>query len=178
MMNDLGQIPKRIPKIPFDRRIYAFAIDFAIAWLLGSLAANWFAQGFIFFVVWMASRVAVVSRNQGQSLGAWSMDMKVLSLRFRRVPDLVTLSRREAIVGGCATLAMLGLNQALVNAFTTLLLIAPLCADCGVAFADEDYNQAFHDRFADTVVVPTKRGFSLDLRVRRLVDELVYRMRK
>ncbi|MEC4805563.1 MAG: RDD family protein [Jaaginema sp. PMC 1079.18] len=170
--------PKRIPKIPFDRRMYAFAIDFAIAWLLGSLPANWFAQGLIFFIVWIVSRVVAVSQNQGQSLGAWCMDMKILSLRFRRVPDLVTLARREVILGGCATLAMLGLNQIFLNAFTTLLLIAPLSADCGVAFADEDYNQAFHDRFAETIVVPTKRGFSLDLRVRRLVDELVYRVRK
>lgn len=169
---------KRFPRVPPDRRIYAFVIDFAIAWLLGSLAANWFAQGFIFFVVWIISRVVVVSRNQGQSLGAWLMDIKLLSLRFRRVPDLIILSRREVIVGGCATLAMLGLNQIFFNAFSTLLLVAPLGADCGVAFADEDYNQAFHDRFADTVVVPTKRGFSLDLRLRRLVDELSDRMRK
>jgi uncharacterized RDD family membrane protein YckC len=169
---------RRFPRVPFSRRIYAFAIDFAVVGLISSLAMNWFARGFIFFVAWLGLRVAFVSRNQGQSIGAWAMDMKVLSLRFRRIPDLVTLSRREVILGGCATLAMLGLDVAFVNAFSTLLLVSPLCADCGVAFADEEYNQAFHDRFADTVVVQTKRGFSLDLRVRRLLDELVYRMRK
>jgi len=177
-MYDNRPPPQRFPRVPFDRRIYAFAIDFVAVWLVSAIAAgNWFVQGVFFLAAWFGLRVVAVARNQGQSLGSWAMDMKVLDLRFRRTPDLVTLGKREAIAGGSAVLAMLGLNVAFVNAFSTLLLVSPLLANCGTAFADELYNQAFHDRFAETAVIQTKRGFSLDLRVRRLLDDVIYRVR-
>jgi uncharacterized RDD family membrane protein YckC len=178
MDDDQLPLSKRFPKVPLERRVYAFLIDFVSVWLISSMAGSWPLQAIIFVAAWYGLRVAWTSRNQGQSLGAWAMDLKVIDLRFRRIPDLVTLGKREAIAGGAALLAMAGLNLFFVNSFSTLLLVSPLLADCGSALADEQYNQAFHDRLSGTVIIPTKRGFSLDLRVKRLLDEFKYRMRK
>ncbi|MBD2576845.1 RDD family protein [Oscillatoria sp. FACHB-1406] len=170
--------PKSFPRVPFERRTYAFLIDFVSIWLVSAMAGNWEFQAIVFLAAWFGLRVIWVGRNQGQSLGGWAMDEKVLDLRFRRVPDLVTLAKREAILGGTALLAMAGLNLFFTNSFSTLLLVSPLLADCGAAFTDDSYNQAFHDRISGTVIIQSKRGFSLDLRVKRVLDELKYRMRK
>ncbi|MDY7012935.1 MAG: RDD family protein [Cyanobacteriota bacterium] len=169
---------QRFPKVPFDRRTYAFLIDFIAVWLLSAMAEPWLLQAIVFIIGWYGLRVIGTSRNQGQSLGSWAMDLKLLDFRFQRIPDLVTLTKREAILGGAALLAMAGLNLFFVNSFTALLLVAPLLADCGAAFTDEQYNQAFHDRLSGTLIIQTKRGFSLDLRLRKWVDELKYRMRR
>ncbi|MBE9116997.1 RDD family protein [Lusitaniella coriacea LEGE 07157] len=170
--------PKRFPRVPPDRRFYAFLIDFVAVWIVSSIGGSWLLQAIIFAAGWFGLRVVLVTRNQGQSLGSWAMDMKVIDLRFRRIPDIVTLGKREAILGFTALLAMTGLNIFFVNAFSTLLLVSPLLANCGTAFADEQYNQALHDRVAGTATIQTKRGFSLDLRTRQLLDEIKYRMRK
>jgi hypothetical protein len=73
---------------------------------------------------------------------------------------------------------MIGLNYGLPNVLSLLLLISPLVADFVVAVADEQRQQAFHDRIVNTVVVPTKQGFSLDVRIRKTFDQLRDRMRK
>ncbi|XTZ12400.1 MAG: RDD family protein, partial [cyanobacterium endosymbiont of Rhopalodia inflata] len=44
----------------------------------------------------------------------------------------------------------------------------PLLVDCGIVLGDQELNQAFHDRIAGTIMVQTNRGFSLDLRLKRL----------
>lgn len=72
---------------------------------------------------------------------------------------------------------MLGLSIGLANGISLLLLSAPLAADCGVALADQDVQQAFHDRVAQTIVIQTRRGFSLDLRLKQLVAQMRRRVR-
>jgi vacuolar-type H+-ATPase subunit E/Vma4 len=47
-----------------------------------------------------------------------------------------------------------------------------------MAVSDEEYRQALQDRITGTVIVETRRGFSLDLRLKELLAELRYRMRK
>jgi hypothetical protein len=47
-----------------------------------------------------------------------------------------------------------------------------------MAIGDEQLNRAFHDRIGGTIVIPTRRGFSLDLRLRRLWYQVKGRMRR
>ncbi|MBP0016888.1 MAG: RDD family protein [Cyanobacteria bacterium SBLK] len=170
--------PKKFPRVPFERRFYAFVIDLTVTWLLSTFAGTGAVQAIVFFLVWIVLRVVVVDKNQGQSLGSWCMDIKVLNLRFRKVPDVFELAKREGVVGGLAMFAAVGFNILFLNPFATLLLVAPLIIDCAIAYADDDWNQAFHDRLFGTVMIQTKRGYSLDIRLRRLLADLRYRMRK
>ncbi|MGB5594509.1 MAG: RDD family protein [Crocosphaera sp.] len=165
--NQLPPSERRFPKVPLDRRAYAFLLDFVTVWFLSS-----FFQGFIkdivFIVVWLILRIIIVEKNKGQSLGSWSFDLKVIDIRFLRVSGLKELTKREAILGFAALLAMIGLNINFKNGLSMLIFITPLIIDCGIALGDEEYNQAFHDKIGNTIVVQTKRGFSLDLRLKKL----------
>jgi len=158
---------RRFPKVPLDRRAYAFLLDFVVIWILSSFSAG-FSQAIVFFGCWLGLRVVLVERNQGQSLGSWAFDMKVIDLRLRRVPGIIELSKREGILGASSLLAMWGLNINFMNAISMILLIAPLIFNCGMAIGDEGFNQAFHDRVAGTAIIRAKRGFSLDLRLKKL----------
>jgi uncharacterized RDD family membrane protein YckC len=153
--------------VPIERRVAAFLIDFVVVWFVSAFFPA-SLQWLIFLVGWLAQRVIFVEKNKGQSLGSYALDMKVIDPRFNKIPDLVTLAKREGILGFAAMLAMFGLQINVGNGLTMLLLISPLLADCGTAFADEQYNQALHDRVAETLVVQTRRGFSLDLRLKKL----------
>ena len=149
---------RRYPKVPLDRRFWAFFVDFLCAWILSGLAgATPTLQGFIFLGAWFGLRVGIVERNQGQSPGSWAFDMKVIDIRYR-IPDLVSLSKREGILGGLSMLAMYGLQINFFSPITMLILISPLFACCAVAIADEEFNQGFHDRIAGTYTIQTQRG--------------------
>lgn len=167
----------RYPKVPIERRAAAFAIDFVGVWLVSSLLGiNFLLQMLVFTVAWLGLRVVLVSSNQGQSLGRWALDMKVLDAKAK-VPGLLTLVKREGILGVCAFLAMIGLEIGLGNAISMLLLISPLAVDCGVALADPAVQQGFHDRVAKTIMIQTPRGFSLDLRLKNLLAQMQRRMK-
>ncbi|GBL11447.1 MULTISPECIES: RDD family protein [Microcystis] len=172
-------LPQKFPKIPLDRRAYAFLIDFASIWFLSSFANSApVLQFFLFLLIWWCLRVLLVAQNQGQSLGRWALDMKIIDLRLQRLPGILELSKREAIAGGGAALMMVGLNTFFGNPLSLILLSSPLFADCGMAIGDEQFNRAFHDRIGGTIVIPTRRGFSLDLRLRRLWYQVKGRMRR
>ena len=167
---DSNQLPpsyRRIPKVPVDRRAYAFLLDFVTVLFLSSFFKG-LVKDLVFLVIWLILRVIVVEKNKGQSLGSWSFDIKVIDLRFLRVPGLKELTKREAILGFAAMLAMVGLNINFKNGLSMLIFITPLIIDCGLAIGDEEYNQAFHDKISNTIVIQTKRGFSLDLRLKKL----------
>jgi len=167
----------RFPKVPIERRAAAFLIDFVGVWLFSSFVTNILVQMLVFILLWLALRVVLVSSNQGQSLGRWALDMKVLDAKYAKVPGLLTLAKREGILGGCALLAMIGLRIGLANGISMLLLIAPLLADWGVVLTDPEAQQAFHDRIAKTIVIQTRRGFSLDLRLKKLFAQMRRRMK-
>jgi uncharacterized RDD family membrane protein YckC len=169
---------RRFPKVPIERRAYAFLIDFVIVWLISSFAGTGWLKFIVFMGLWFFCRVVVVERNKGQSLGSWSLDIKVIDLRFKKIPGIVELSKREGIIGILALFAMIGLEIGLLNSITMLLLITPLLVDCGIALGDEEFNQAFHDRVAGTVVIQSKRGFSLDLRLKKIFQEIRQNFRK
>ena len=169
-------VNKSLPKVPFERRAGAFLIDFVAVWLLSSFFGVF--QGLIFLLAWLGMRVVLVDKNQGQSLGKWSLDLKVIDFNSERRPDLISLSKREGIVAFAAMLAMYGLQINFANGLSMLMLNIPLLVDCLAAFIDEEFNQALHDRFTDTIIVPTQRGFSLDLKLKKLFAELKRNMQK
>jgi uncharacterized RDD family membrane protein YckC len=171
---------KRFPKVPLERRVGAFLIDFIAVWLISSLLGfnNFFVQWLVFMLGWLAMRVLLVDKNKGQSLGRWCFDLKILDLRFNVIPDLLSLTKRETIVGLAASLAMFGFQINFRNGLSMLLLNAPLLVDCLSAFVDEELNQALHDRFAQTIIIQSQRGFSLDLRLKKLLAQLRQNMRK
>jgi uncharacterized RDD family membrane protein YckC len=169
---------RRFPKVPLERRAWAFLIDFVTVWLISSLGVGLLVQWLIFIVTWFCLRVVVVDRNHGQSLGRWALDMKLLDARCNKIPRFSDLIKREAILGSLALLAMIGLNINFRNALSMIILISPLLADAFTAAADEEFNQAFHDRLAETLVIQSRRGFSLDLRLKKIVAQIRQNMRK
>lgn len=169
-------LTQRYPRVPMDRRVGAFAIDFAVAGLL-SLLLGGGLYVIIFLILWMVLRVFLVTANQGQSLGRWAMDLKVVNPRFRIIPGVVPLLKREAFTGiGCALILVGIANFSPMNGF---LLIAPipLVVDCGFAFTDQEYRQAFHDRVAGTMMTQTRRGYSLDIKLKQIFAEARRRMK-
>ena len=110
---------RRSPKAPLERRAYAFLIDFILVWLISSLVTNILLEFIVFVLLWFALRVIVVQVNQGQSLGRWAMDLKMIDLRWKRPPTIITLSKREGILAVAAFIAMIGLK---IN-FRDLLLM-------------------------------------------------------
>ena len=101
---------RRSPKAPFERRAYAFLIDFIVIWLISSIVTNLFLEFLVFLLLWLGLRVIVVQVNKGQSLGRWAMDLKVMDLRWQRLPSLVNLCKREGILAIIAFVAMVGLK--------------------------------------------------------------------
>jgi hypothetical protein len=167
---------RRFPRVPVERRIAAFLIDFVTVWFISSffaLGIRWL----VFLVAWLIMRVIVVDRNQGQSLGRYALDMKVIDVRFYRLPDLMALGKREGLLGFGAMLASLGLSS-FSNGLVLLFLLTPLLIDCVPAFFDEALDRAFHDLLAETMIIQTPRGFSLDLRLKKIVAQIQRNMQK
>ena len=169
---------RRYPKVPLQRRAGAFAIDFLSVWFISSFfATNLIVQWLVFLPCWWIWRVLIVEKNRGQSLGTWLFDLKIIEPRFNRLPDLLSLSKREAMVGIGSALAIAGL-QNFTSGLSMLLLLSPLAIDCSLALIDEETNLAGHDRLAGTFTIQTERGFSLDLRIKKILAKIQARMRK
>ncbi len=163
----------RIPKVPLERRGAALVIDFFVIWLASGLlgGGTTFGEAVIFTIGWFVMRVVLVYKNQGQSLGRYALDMKLLDARLGKVPGLQAILKREGIIGGGALLAAIGLSTLRPTNWTAILLVIPLAADCGIAWNDPVNKQAFHDRIGRTIVVATRRGYSLDLKVKKLLAQ-------
>jgi uncharacterized RDD family membrane protein YckC len=170
--------PRRYPRVPIQRRIYAFIVDFVTAWFISALVGIPFLQLIMFVVAWLGLRVFAVSRFKGQSLGRWAFDIEIIDGKRGRLPDVTVLSKREGAVSIIAFLGVAGLQYGFPNFLSITLLVSPLIVDLVVAIGDEENQQAIHDRFFGTVIVPSRRGYSLDLRIRRWVDNLMDRMRQ
>lgn len=170
---------RRYPRVPTNRRVGAFAIDFLTVWFISSFfASNLFFQWIVFLPAWLIMRVIIADKNQGQSLGRWAFDTKVIEPRFNRLPELLALFKREIITGLGSALAIAGLQINFSNGLSMLLLLTPLAVDCSFALLDEEANLAFHDRVAQTFMVQTERGFSLDLRFKKIFGQIQRSMRK
>jgi hypothetical protein len=97
--------------------------------------------------------------------------MRVLEVERLRVPDLQALLKRESIIGLGALLLAIALSNIIRNP-TAILLILPLAIDCGTAVSDTQLRQALHDRYARTIIVSASRGYSLDIKVKRMLETL------
>lgn len=174
--------PKHYPRVSIGRRGMALGLDFLGVWLVSATLGSshvgiQFVQILVFVVGWMIVRVIVPYSNQGQSLGRWAFDIKLLEVELGKVPDLQALFKREGIVCLNALLVSITLSNILHNP-TAILLMIPLAIDCGAAFWDNQMQQALHDRFAQTMIVSSRRGYSLDIKVKRLVEKLRRNMRE
>ncbi|MHC5598157.1 MAG: RDD family protein [Nostoc sp.] len=178
--------PKHYPKAEIGRRGMALGLDFLGVWLVSSLLGGGdigiqFVEILVFVILWLVSRVVVVYNNQGQSLGRWAFDLKVLEVEdgqiMGRIPDLLSLVKREAIIGLGALFVSIALSNIRANP-TAILLIIPLAIDCGSAFSDTQMQQALHDRYCGTFVVSSRRGYSLDIKIKRLVGNIRRNVRR
>ncbi len=172
--------PKHYPKGGIFRRGMALGLDFLGVWLISSFFNNgepgiqWL-QILVFIITWLILRVLVVYNNLGQSLGRWAFDLKLLEVEdgqiIGRVPQLQALLMREAVMGFSTLLLSITLSTIISNP-TAILLLLPLVIDCGAALSDSLMRQAWHDRYARTIIVSSQRGYSLDLKIKRLVEKL------
>ncbi len=173
--------PKHYPRVHFGRRGMALGLDFLIIWLVSSTLGSsqlgiQFVEILVFVIGWVILRVLVPYNNQGQSLGRWAFDIKLLDIHRGKVPDLQAFLKREGIVGLEALLVSIALSNIIHNP-TAILLVIPLAIDCGSAFSDTQLQQALHDRYAQTMIVSSRRGYSLDIKVKRLVEKVRRNMR-
>jgi uncharacterized RDD family membrane protein YckC len=167
--------PRRYVRVPMDRRIAAFAVDFGAVSCVSLLGGSGFAL--LFLILWLGMRVIGVSMNRGQSLGRWAFDIKLVDPKYRAIPGLKELFQREAMTGLGSVFILMGLvNFSPANAWV-LITPVPLLVDCGFAFADPDYRQAYHDQIARTMMVQTKRGYSLDIKLKKLFAQGRSRMK-
>lgn len=163
----------QLPRAPLARRVAAFCIDTGAIWLLSALLSNnWFLATLFFIAFWLVIRVLLVAKNQGQSLGRWALNLKVWDARYQRTPGIVELSKREGLLAVAAVLAVRGVSGLTSGNAAVLLLFLPLFLDWVVALVDtERYQQAFHDQVSKTLVIGAMRGYSLDLKLRWLIDK-------
>lgn len=161
-------------KVPLHRRAAAFAIDFALIWLLSSIiSGGWLGQSLFFLLLWLGMRVFLVVRNKGQSIGRYALDMRIWDTRWQRTPRIEDLVKRETLLGVCAALALQGLEGITSQNATVLLLLMPLVLDGLVALTDMNrYQRAFHDQIGNTIIIGTNRGYSLDIKLRLLLDKV------
>lgn len=183
----IERIPqKHYPKAEIARRGMALGLDFLGVWLVSSLLGSsgvgiQIVQILVFAILWLVLRVVVVFNNRGQSLGRWAFDLKILEVEdgqvVGRIPELQVLLKREAIICLGALLVSIALDNIRVNP-TAILLVLPLAIDCGSAFSDTQLRQALHDRYAGTFIVSSRRGYSLDIKIKRLVETLQRNVRR
>ncbi len=183
----IERIPqKHYPKAEIGRRGMALGLDFLIVWLVSSLMGGGdsgiqLIQIFVFAIAWLLLRVIVVYNNQGQSLGRWAFDMKVLEVEEEevtgKIPALQALLKREAIVGLGALLVSIALSNITLNP-TAILLLLPLAVDCGTAWYDHQMHQALHDRYGGTIIVSSRRGYALDIKIKQLVENVRRNVRR
>lgn len=165
--------PSQYPKVEYGRRCMAFGVDFVGAWFVSSILGSGslgsqIAQILVFIFMWLILRVVIPYNNKGQSLGRYAFDVKLLEVEHPKMPTLETILKREGILG----LESLGLAVALSNILnpTALVLMIPLAIDCSGALSDTKRQQTFHDQYTRTIIVSSRRGYSLDIKVKRLFE--------
>jgi uncharacterized RDD family membrane protein YckC len=177
MSSDLIPVPD--PKVPMWRRYAALGIDFLLVGLVCfALSANGLTLLFVFMISWLVCRVVVVSKNQGQSLGRWAFDIRVVDSQFYRTPRLLELTKREVVIGLAAFLFLLSLGGLGSGSAAIILLMLPIIIDGGaVLFDTSRHPQTVHDRIGHTIVIGSRRGYSLDVKIRYLIDKVKREMK-
>lgn len=157
----------RFSLAPLWRRSSALAIDAIVAGIPSSIGSPGL-QLIGFILLWFVLRVVVVSKNRGQSLGHWAFDLRIIDAEYGRLPGLLPLCKREAILGFAVLLCLEAIVHLNPQSAWVVLGLVPLGVDFSLAYSDRSRKQTYHDRIADTYVVKSRRGYSLDLRIKRL----------
>ncbi|MBD1910625.1 MULTISPECIES: RDD family protein [unclassified Leptolyngbya] len=176
-MTRLPPTQRPVP-VPLWRRGAALGIDALGVGLISSFMGVGWAQLFVFGVGWLGMRVVLVSRNRGQSLGRWAMDMRILDGGRGGTPTLQDLTKRELGLGIVTFWAFWGITHLSPTTAWALLLLIPLGGDAIFALNGSEWGLTLHDRFARTFIVESRRGYSLDMKVQKLVADLRSRMKK
>jgi hypothetical protein len=176
---------RHFPKGDLTRRGMALALDFFCAWFLSSIFRSnqigiQFTQIFVFIFAWLIFRVVIVYNNHGQSLGRWAFDLKILEVAngeiVNRIPQFQTLLLREGVICFSSLLLSIFLGNIILNPAAVVLLL-PLIIDGGAALSDTQRGQTFHDRFFQTIIISSQRGYSLDIKIKRLLEKFPRNMR-
>ena len=176
---------RHFPKGNLTRRGMALALDFFCAWFLSSIFRSnqigiQFTQIFVFIFAWLIFRVVIVYNNHGQSLGRWAFDLKILEVAngeiVNRIPQFQTLLLREGVICFSSLLLSIFLGNIILNPAAVVLLL-PLIIDGGAALSDTQRGQTFHDRFFQTIIISSQRGYSLDIKIKRLLEKFPRNMR-
>jgi uncharacterized RDD family membrane protein YckC len=113
----------------------------------------------IFCFVWLFNRVLLTTKNQGQSVGRWSMNLRVVDTEFGKTANVIALLRREAAILVAMIIWIASLDS-LTGA--VILALVPIVIDIAPAFVDIDRRQAIHDKIGDTIVINSRKGFELE----------------
>jgi uncharacterized RDD family membrane protein YckC len=148
------------------QRVAASGIDIVVCLMLSSFLEALVgidvvsgAGELIFCFVWLFNRVLVPTKNQGQSVGRWAMNLRVVDVEFGKTANVVALARREATVL-IAMLIWIASLDSLTGA--VILALIPVVVDIAPAFVDIDRRQALHDKVGDTIVINSRKGFELE----------------
>lgn len=160
-------------------RSAALGVDLLAIGLLSSLlSSNTIIKFFLFILFWLALRVVLVVKNQGQSMGRWAFNQKVVDLRYNKLPGILELFKRELMLGICCYFATLGFRGLVSGNAGILLYWLPITIDFSRALFDTARNpQTFHDRLGQTIVIKCRRGFSLDVKISQWIDKLKENMK-
>ncbi|MBD2091053.1 RDD family protein [Microcoleus sp. FACHB-1515] len=170
--------PIEYRRVPLWRRGCALLIDFvAVGFVSLLVSSGAVAIVFIFVLGWLGMRVALVDRNHGQSLGRWALDMRVLDLERGGTPDLVTLAKREGGLGLALGLFLVGFLSLGTGGLWAILLVAPIAIDLIPAWLNPENQQALHDQLTDTHIAESRRGYSIDIKLRKWIVEARARMK-
>jgi uncharacterized RDD family membrane protein YckC len=148
------------------QRVAASGIDIVACLMLSSflealvgIDAASGAGELIFCFVWLFNRVLLPTKNQGQSVGRWAMNLRVVDMEFGNTANIAALVRREAAIL-IAMLIWISSLDSLTGA--VILALVPVVVDIAPAFVDIDRRQALHDKIGGTIVINSRKGFELE----------------
>ena len=165
--DDRFNLLNRYALAPLWRRGAALGIDAIVAGVPSSIGSPGL-QLIGFALLWFVLRVVVVTKNRGQSLGRWAFDMRIVESTDGRSPGLLPLCQREAILGLAVLFCLEAIAHLNPQSAWLILGLVPLGLDVTLAYSDAIGKQTYHDRVANTYIIKSRRGYSLDLRLKRL----------
>ncbi len=166
-MNQFEPAYNRLPLASLPTRLGAFVIDFLACFLLAQLIRELLglSGGFwlqsLFIPIWLSDRALV----NGQSLGRWAMSLKVVNMNFGKPTGTLALLKREGLILTFLLLLINSLDDKGMITSLTIFAPIPLIVELVFASADTEKRQTIHDRLSESIVVFTRKGLQLDLKL-------------
>jgi uncharacterized RDD family membrane protein YckC len=156
------------------RRGAALVLDILVANGLSALVlSNDLAKLLLFLLFWLCLRIVFVVKNQGQSLGRWLLNIRVIDTRFNKTPGILELSKREGLLGIIVVLTLIGIRHLWSGNAGILLWTVPFVLDSGITLFDtKRHPQTIHDRVSHTIVIGCNRGYSLDVKLQKWMKQI------